>query len=237
MDARLQYAAGRKVDSSRAVEWIKQAWTLFNRGAGIWIAIVLIWAIAVVLVELVPLIGQVVNLFTPVILGGVMLACRRLERGEGISLDVLLEGLRSKQQSRLIILGVVNLAGNAAIDALMGGSVFAVIGGGGMGSNGLPMLSLGGILGVLLAAALVVPLTMVLWFSPALIVFHELQPGEAMKESFDGCLRNVWSLTAYSLLALVLLVAGSIPLGLGLLVALPVLLISIYCSYKDIYEG
>jgi uncharacterized membrane protein len=76
---------------------------------------------------------------------------------------------------------------------------------------------------------------MALWFAPALVVLRQMRPLGAMKASFEGFQKNFWPMTVYSLLALVVLIVAAIPLGLGLLVALPVLFVSIYCSYQDIY--
>lgn len=222
------------------MEWIRQAWELFKRNPGIWIGIVVLWIVISGVLGAMPLLGLVTNLFTPVVMGGLMQACRRQAEGGDVSLDALFEGFRSPALSKLILLGVLQLVGGAVIALLVGGSLIAVIGGGmmmGSGHYGASVLGAGGLLAVLFALLLIVPLTMALWFAPALVVFRQMDPVEAIKVSFHGCLQNVWPLTVYSLLALVLLIAGIIPLGLGLLVVIPVLLISIYTSYREIYPG
>lgn len=229
----------RRVDSHRASEWLREAWALFREAPGTWIGIVLIWLVASTVIGMMPLLGLVSNLFTPVVMGGLMLACERQRAGNGLSLDALIEGFRSPALSKLIVLGVFALVGTVIIGALILGSLFMTMGGAMMMGDHAPAvlstLSLTGIAGVLVAAALVLPLTMALWFAPALIVFRNLEAADAIKASFDGCLRNIWPLTVYSLLALVLLAVACVPLFLGLLVAVPLLLISVYTSYLEIF--
>ncbi|PAT00476.1 MAG: hypothetical protein BSR46_02755 [Candidatus Dactylopiibacterium carminicum] len=64
-----------------------------------------------------------------------------------------------------------------------------------------------------------------------------MHPIEALKASFIGCLRNWLPFLIYSLLMLVLLTLGLVPLGLGLLVVLPLSFASMYVSYRDIYHA
>jgi uncharacterized membrane protein len=82
---------------------------------------------------------------------------------------------------------------------------------------------------------LTVPLLMAVWFAPALVIFHDLGPTQAMKDSFTGCLRNIVPFLLYSVIWLVLSIIASIPLGLGWLVLGPMTAASIYTAYRDIY--
>ena len=83
--------------------------------------------------------------------------------------------------------------------------------------------------------ALYLPLLMLIWFAPLLVVFHDLTPLEAMKQSFFACLSNWLAFLVYGVIILVLWFIASIPLFLGLVVLLPVLICSLYASYKDIF--
>ena len=86
-------------------------------------------------------------------------------------------------------------------------------------------------LGLLITA----PVMMALWFAPALVVLRDVPAIDAMKLSFTGCMRNLWPFLTYSAIALVMLCIAALPLGLGLLVAAPVLIASGYTSYLDVY--
>ena len=56
-----------------------------------------------------------------------------------------------------------------------------------------------------------------------------------MKASFFACLSNWLAFLVYGLIILVLWFIASIPLFLGLVVLVPVLICSVYASYKDIF--
>jgi len=88
---------------------------------------------------------------------------------------------------------------------------------------------------LLLMMALSVPVLMAVWFAPALVALHERGPLEAMKESFQACLKNAVPFLVYGVVGLVLAIVASIPFGLGWLLFGPVLIASVYTAYKDIY--
>ncbi|MGW8182992.1 MAG: hypothetical protein ACWGMT_03445, partial [Burkholderiales bacterium] len=92
-----------------------------------------------------------------------------------------------------------------------------------------------------IGATLSLPLMMALWFAPLLTFFHGVKPLPALKLSFMGCLRNILPMSVYGLAILAALVV-LVPLGLriglydlGLWLIAPVLVPSIYTSYRDIY--
>jgi uncharacterized membrane protein len=90
-------------------------------------------------------------------------------------------------------------------------------------------------LAVLIGLALFVPIAMAMWFAAPLVVLNQLGPVEAMKQSFNGCLRNVVPFLVYGVVMLVLAIVASVPVGLGWLVLLPIGAGSLYSSYRAIY--
>jgi uncharacterized membrane protein len=80
-----------------------------------------------------------------------------------------------------------------------------------------------------------IPVVMAVWFAAPLIVFHERSAVEAMKESFTGCLKNILPFLLYGVIAMLLGILASLPVGLGWLVLGPVIAASVYTSYRDIY--
>ena len=72
-------------------------------------------------------------------------------------------------------------------------------------------------------------------FAPALAMFHQQGPAEAMKASFVACLKNILPFFVYSVIATLLALVASIPMGLGWLVLGPVMAASLYTSYRDIF--
>ena len=88
---------------------------------------------------------------------------------------------------------------------------------------------------VLLALILSIPLVMASWFAPALVYFRDQRPLKAMALSIKACNKNLLPFLVFGLLFLPLLFLALIPLGLGLLVMLPVMLISQYVSFLDVF--
>ncbi len=83
--------------------------------------------------------------------------------------------------------------------------------------------------------SLLLPVYMALWFAPALVVINGVSPLNAFKLSFLACLRNMWSFLGYGVVSFAAMLIGSIPMGLGLVIVMPVMFASIYTSYKDIF--
>ena len=89
----------------------------------------------------------------------------------------------------------------------------------------------------LVALLLYLPLVMAFWFAPALVALGNIKAFDAMQKSFAGCLVNMVPYLLYGVVGLILSLLASIPLGLGWLILCPMIVASIYLSYRDIFEG
>jgi uncharacterized membrane protein len=76
-----------------------------------------------------------------------------------------------------------------------------------------------------------------LWFAPALVVFDDVAPIEALKESWSASMRNIVPFLIYGVLWIIAAVVASIPLMLGWFVLMPLTLLSMYRAYVDIFES
>ena len=189
---------GQKVATGRGVAWYGEAWKLFTAAPGTWVLIFIVFMLLSFAVAIVPFIGSLaINICYPIVAGGLMLGCRSIEEGNGLTVGHMFEGFKKN-------------AGNLAL---------------------VPVV----ILIVLVALALMLPLFMAIWFAPALVVFHDVQPIAAMKMSFQGALKNIVPFLVYGIVGFGLAIVAVIPLGLGMLVWAPLLWASIYTSYRDIY--
>ena len=90
---------------------------------------------------------------------------------------------------------------------------------------------------LIIAALLSIPLVMASWFSPALVAFQNISPAKAMGLSLKACNKNILPFLLYGVLMLPMMVLGFLPLGLGLLVILPVILISQFVSYQAVFPN
>ena len=229
---------GRGVPAGHGWDWIVSGWNLFKKQAGLWIAVVLIFAVIYIVLAVIPFLGMLAGVvLMPVFGAGFMIACRALEDGRPMELGQLFAGFRERFGA-LATVGLIYLVASVVIalvvGALTGVSLYRTMSAGGdpaaMAAAALTML-----LAFLIMLALMLPVIMAVWFAPALVVFHEQAAGEAMKNSFVACLKNIAPFLIYGVIMLLLSILASIPFGLGFLVLGPVIVTSLYTSYRDIF--
>lgn len=232
----------RSVAARSGWRWIVEGVALFRRTPFMWVALTLVLALIWMLLLAVRVIGPLLfNLVSPIFFAGYMLACRDLEEGRELELGHLFSAFRSQVAAPLVTVGGVYLVGLIAIIGII-----IVMAGGSMPTG--PLMGKGAdpaalahaarslALGVMVGVAIYIPLIMAVWFAPLLVAFHGMGALEAMKVSFAACSRNFMAFTLYGLVVMVLWTLASIPLLLGLLVVLPIVLCSIYVSYKEVFD-
>lgn len=230
----------RTVDAGRGINWWTEGWALFMKNAGIWIVITLILVVASVVLNFIPFIGSIaLTLLTPVVTGSLLLAARKTESG-GV-LDVADIGLGFKEAlNPLLVLGALLLGASVAIVVVMSVLGFGAIMGMGVGGASHSMAGMMaaagfGLLALLVGVALFIPVGMAMWFSPALVVFHGMPPVDAARASFTACLRNIVPFLLHGIVFFVAAIVASIPFGLGWLALLPVIMLTMYVSYRDVF--
>lgn len=217
--------------AGRGLAWWSSGWDMFRLAVGRWLAISVVLVVVNVFVGLVPMVGDLINsLLMPVFGGGLMLACRSLDVGEGVRVGHVFEGFKTNC-NRLLTIGLLNLAAVTLIVVL---AVFM-----GFSSGMLPSRGGAAPTGIFPAVVLLVlfgiPLLMAMWFAPALVVLHGVGALEAMKMSFKGCRRNLPPFAVYALVLVVLATVASLPMMLGWLILMPVMACSTYAAYHDIF--
>jgi uncharacterized membrane protein len=237
---------GWSVAAGRGAAWWSEGWRLFAAAPWIWLAITAVFTAIMVVLALIPFVGQFAStLLYPVLGGGVLLGARAVDRGELLTVGTLFACFNDRFLP-LLLVALLYFAGWLVISVI---AVVILIGGVGLGAlsallaadplqSGLDVLSgLGAsAFGVILVVLLLgMPLVMAYWFAPALVVFRNDEPLAAMKESFVANLRNIPPFLVYSLIGLALGIVAAIPLLLGWLVLAPVFAASVYASYKDIF--
>jgi uncharacterized membrane protein len=231
---------GQAVGAGNGWQWIVDAWELFRRQPGMWIAIIVVFLVIFFVIGLIPFLGSLAAaLLGPVFAGGIVLGCQQLRDGGELEIGHLFAGFKA-HTAKLVMIGVFNVLAWVVIAliilALVGGSVFAIVMGGGDGAAGRGVAAaMSMLLAALIAAALGVPVYMAIWFAPALVALNDFEPLQAIKTSFGACLKNFVPFLLYGVILFALAIVASIPLGLGWLVLGPVLAASVYTAYRDIF--
>ncbi|MFH6973456.1 BPSS1780 family membrane protein [Neisseria sp. 23W00296] len=225
----LLLAEPRKVAWGEGAAWISQAWRIFRLRPWMWLGMMFVMGLISMLVQLVPFIGGLIGALIPFFFtGGLMLSCDALEEGGELQFDYLFSGFKYKF-GELAVLTLLYIA-FIIVGLIVVGILFAIFVGGfnpgefaaainsGSGDAGDALLV---ILFMLIIMMLYIPLVMMVWFAPALIVLHDVRPFESMKMSFKACLRNigafivnalVWS--GMALAAALAVVLVGLPFGL-----------------------
>ncbi len=230
------------VSVGRGLGWYGEGFELFKLNPWIWILNIILFFIIMSVMSALPLVSILSTLLYPVFVAGLILGCRDLDQGKELNVSHVFAGFQHRTGA-LIRLGAINMV----LSILLVVIIFAVMG---------FMFSMGGFeletlgseqmsdeqgmtmaLVVLVGMLFMIPLIMLFWFAPTLVVLNdEVGIIEAMKLSFMGCLKNILPFLIYGLVGLILMVLATIPLLLGWLILAPVFLGTVYVGYKDIFQ-
>ncbi len=238
------------VSAGKGWQWIVDGYALFRKSPAMWIAITLLLGVMWLVSMIIPLLGPLLfNLFSPLLFAGLMAGCRALENGEALEIRHLFAGFKDRA-APLVTIGGVYLVGTIVVVGIVlvvaGGSMLPSM----LAKSGTDIETLRAALrsmalALAIGAAVYLPLIMLIWFAPLLVMFEGMTPVAAMKLSFAACFKNTLPFTVYGLAILGLWVVMSLPAAMGIVGALlvivllvgsiPVLLCSIYASYRDVF--
>jgi hypothetical protein len=236
MDATIHVAELR---ATRGGGWLAEAFSFFRRMPLAWIGLCSGWIVITFTLILIPFIGGVVaNFLQPVFFASFAIAAFKQAAGEPILMADLFSGFRRNVRA-LINLGALLLIAEIAIFALMALMGLPLAG---AGERTFTMaeylealkgkewiLAVGFVLTALVKGAL--------WFAPPLIAFHEMATSQAMRWSVYAAISNVGAMVVYGVLLGLFFMAGIIPWGLGLFVVIPVMAISTFIGYREVFEA
>ena len=226
--------------------WLGEGFRLFKQDPWVWILNIIIFLVIMIILGTVPILSLLSSLAGPVFIGGLILGCQAQDQGRPLEVAHVFAGFQ-QQTGRLVAVGALNLLASILM-IVLAMAVMMMLGGadmltamhgietGAMDPDVLAREALPMSLMVLVVFAVL--LAMLFWFAPTLVVLHpEVGVMEALGLSFRACLRNVLPFLLYGVVLFVLAIVATIPLMLGWLVLWPVLIGSIYASYKDIFLG
>jgi hypothetical protein len=240
----------RNVAAGRGWRWVVEGFGLFRKSAVTWLAVTMLLALLWILSFVVPVLGPLLfNLLSPVFFAGLMIGCRTLEQNGRLEISHLFAGFR-QSAAPLVTVGGVYLVGTIVVFGFIflsaDGAKLAALSakpGADLGAARAALRDLGPAFAI--GALAYVPLLMLVWYAPLLVVFDGLAPFAAMKLSLQACLKNTAAFAVYGLAGLALSAVMSLPAALGasgaglaialLVSSIPVLFCSIYVSYRDIF--
>ena len=231
---------GRGVPAGNGWRWIADAWAFTGEQRWTFVGVFSADRDHAVAANFVPIIGPLaVSLFSPVLLGGFLLGCDAVRRGERLEVGHLFAGFQ-RHTGKLVGLGALSLAFGILAAIIMvrivGASFLPLMFG---GAEPIPE-EVTGHAGAVAAGRARDPGS-----EPAAVDGDVVRDaadraaatsGTALKTSFLACLKNILSFLVWSVAILVLGILASIPLFLGWLLLGPVMMVSIYMAYRDIFH-
>src|SRR5574343_186522 len=229
----------RQVVPCASFDWLRQGWAMCLVNPGIWIGATVLLLVILMAISIVPLFGQIAAHFlVPLFGAGMFRICRRIAQNEEPQIADLFAGFQH-QAGQLVMVGVffaLGIFGIAFLAFLLASG--GLLGGGLTGKVAGFGIALGGVmLAGMLVVVLSIPVIMATWFAPALVYFHDMQPLDAMKASFAAGSKNLLPMVIFGVFLVVALFFAMLPVGMGLLLLLPVFSGAVYASYRDIFMG
>jgi hypothetical protein len=230
---------GRSCPAGAGWRWYGAAWRIFKaQPLGWWLVLLLIFGL-MGLASVLPLLGLLSTLLFPILIVGMGSCARSVLRGDRFEIRQVFDGFGPRRKV-LMQAGAIYL-----LFSVLSMGVMALLSGGSLGAVYLGSMAerqaamrglfLGGglamwgyfIMGCLAMSAIL--------FSPYLIQEQNLSAPQAMVMSFKACFKNIPATLVWMLSYIVWAVVATIPVGLGWLVLIPVLCLSSYVAYRDIF--
>jgi hypothetical protein len=235
MDASTSVA---ELKASRGAYWLSESFTLFRGAPLAWLGLCAGWIAITFALILLPFIGGVIaNFLQPVFFASFAIAAYRQGAGEPVVMADLFAGFKRNVRP-LVNLGALLLLAEIAIFAFMallglpmaasGDRAFTLDEYVGALKGKEWILSTGFLLTVLVKGAV--------WFAPPLIVFHGMSTAQAIRWSVFAAISNLGAMIVYGAMLLGLFVLALLPWALGLVVVIPMMAISSYVGYREVFE-
>ena len=237
--------APRHLPAGAGVSFWSEAWRIFSASPAAWIVILVVYVLISIGLAIIPVVGNLAHIvLTPVFIGGVMLGCHALARGEPLTVAHLFEGFKNGRFGPLVVLGLLLLAIVIVFGIVMFFGLLMSFGMSGLSAFAGQMdalrvinaMGVGFLLLLLIALAGGFLIAMAFWFAPALVALSGEEPFVALQRSFGACWMNFGAFLIYGLIYIALAIVASIPFGLGWLVLAPMIAGSCYAGWRQIFS-
>ena len=227
-----------ELPARRGAGWLAASFELFRRAPVAWIGLSMGWvAITFALLILIPFGIIIANLLQPAFSASFAITAYRASAGEPVRPSDLFSGFR-RNMGALLKVGAVLLVAELAISIIMVMLGFPVRG---AADEQITMAEYAQVIGdnlwlVFLALGLNALVRGALWFAAPLISLQGMGAAQAMRWSLYAAIANLGAMLIYGAALFVLFFLGAIPWALGLILVIPVAVISTFVSYREVFE-
>lgn len=231
----------RRVPARAGLDWVTGAFRLFFKSPLMLAAATAIFMGILLMLQFIPYAGAgLAEIITPMLVAGFMRAFRSIDEGSDPELPQFAAGFQSNAVS-LATVGAIYLGILIAILMLMksmGVDYEAMLQSlqEGATPEQLSLQLQGKEALLLLGLALAIPAIAATWFAPALVLFGNARPLQAMGLSLKACVRNWLALLVSGLALIPVMLLAMIPI-VGILIMLPVMLGTAYLGYQAMFAS
>src|SRR2546423_1797543 len=200
-------ARARSVPARHALAWYREAWRLYKIAPGAWIGVWVLFVLLAFGISVLPFLGILSPLVTPILVAGVMIAARAADREGAVRVGSLFAGFSSHAGPLLLIgllqltlwfvfLVVASIAGIAYIGFTMGSQLasgkftFDAL---------LPLFVMGFVVGLVY-----LPITIAVWLAAGLVALHDVAALDALRMGFSAAFRTLLPLLLFALVTVAL---------------------------------
>jgi hypothetical protein len=241
----------RIVDASHGWRWIAEGMLIFRKNPPQWLLLIAVLFVGSRVLFAIPLLGVIAVLVWPNFLAGLAHGAQALEQGKPLRFGYLASGFL-KNAGNLVTLGGVSLLGHflmlVAMTTVAGAALSDIVqtmSTGAITSETVAAMRVAAprlLLSVFVGLGVALPVMLAVWFAPMLVFFDDAKPLRALVLSLWACLRNILPLLVYIVAVMgPLFVMMHIGMALtrqpdmGIWLLAPVLVPSLYASYRDIF--
>jgi len=220
----------RSVPVTRAFAWFSTAMSLFKRAPGRWSMLAAISICLELALQIVPGVGIALSkVLIPVVASGLLVAAEAVDRGKPLDMRYALVAFGAPVSALAAIIGSELLV---FLSEWLAGYSLAGINLLDSGGEAPPDISLGLLLQILTVGMLV---SLPVVFVPFAALFEGAPFGAAFAMSWRAFFLNQGALLVYGVLSLALIGIGMMSMGIGLIIAVPLIAAASYAAWKDIF--
>jgi uncharacterized membrane protein YesL len=235
MDAAFEVS---ELKAGRGGGWIADAFALYRQKPFAWIGLCTGWLLITLVLLQVPHIGPALEGFLqPVFFASFAIAAFRQIAGEPVLMGDLFSGFRRNVRA-LVQLGAFQMIAELAVAIPIWIFLMPPMPGDGGVNLSEYLESLKGrewIVFLALAALSVVKAAF--WFAPPLIAFHDMSATQSIRWSIYAAIANLVPMIVYGLALVAMMLFGILTWGLAFLVVIPVMAISTFVGYREVFEA
>lgn len=206
--------------AGEGVDWLKAGWAVISGKVWTFIGALVVMVIIAIVLQLIPKIGGIIYwLLSSVFTAGFAYMFHQKAEGNPVSVGQLFAGFR-QYMGQLVLISIWTFLGLILIAMILFGLVMMM---GGAGSfqtgtirNPFAFFSLRLFILMIVGLLLYIPLMMAQWISPTLVILHGLKAIDAMKLSFQACLKNMLPLLVLGIVAMLMVFGAMLVMGFSM---------------------